>query len=102
MLHLLIQILKYSNTDDLFEYMLNTSAAIELVDRKAERGAMTDGRRSKSLLARWLSKPTTTCSTMAKDKSNDSNAEFVIKRDTLLLRAVKRGRAKNSSMMTYN
>ena len=94
------ELVKCDNTDDLFEYAVKTSAAIECVERKAERGAVSDGRRSNSLLGRWFSKPT------ANNKEDgapvDVNSdEFVIERDTLVSMQVKTGRGRNAITKEY-
>ena len=96
------QLVKCSNLDDLFECALDTSAAIDSVDRKGERGAVADSRRSKSLLTRWWTK-STTCNNSTDEGDTAADAEaLVVERDSLVTLPIKCGRGKNATTVTYN
>jgi hypothetical protein len=86
------------DTKDIFELVLCASAALESVDRKAERGSISYERKSKSLSGRWIDgKPTS-----SKNEDGDlCDDECWIERDRIVSCAIKMGHSRDSPMIPH-
>ena len=93
-------IMECSSVEELVECVLCASAALESVDRKSERGSVSDIRKTKSLISRWFSKAKQTTATGEKVSADDE--KYFIERDTLVTSKIKSGRAKDSPMITMH
>jgi hypothetical protein len=53
LLNAFTELTKCNKIVDLFDSVLRVSAAIEMLDDNAERGSLSQGRKTKTLLGRW-------------------------------------------------
>ena len=87
------------STNELLEKVLCASVALEDINTNAERGSSCRGRKSNSLLGRWMERPTATDN--SNEPSMDENAVY-IERDSVVVCKVKSGNGRNSPMIMKN